>query len=70
MSVKAIMAGLVQPCAGHPRGVVTNLSAAQTSVNSDAYNEAAVFSWMAGSSQIEPGHDGKTEYDLHPHLTP
>ena len=44
---RAVMA---RPCAGHPRTAATNLSAAQTSVNSEAYDEAAVLSWMAGSS--------------------
>src|ERR1700733_10509751 len=47
---KAVMAGLVLPCAGHPRGAVTNLSPAQTSVSSEAYDEIAMFSWMGGSS--------------------
>src|ERR1700722_483189 len=37
-----------RPCPGHPRGSATNLSAAQTSVNSVAYDEAAGFSWVAG----------------------
>src|SRR3984957_10269734 len=37
-----------RPCPGHPRGSATNLSAAQTSVNSVAYDEAAGFSWAAG----------------------
>jgi hypothetical protein len=32
----------------NPRGAATNLSAAQTSVNSEAYNEAAVFSCSRG----------------------
>src|ERR1700722_6948118 len=41
---------MARPCAGHPRGPATNLSADQTSVNSEAYDEAAVFSWMVGSS--------------------
>jgi hypothetical protein len=40
------MAGLVPAI----RGAATNLSPAQTSVSSEAYEEAAVFSWMAGSS--------------------
>jgi hypothetical protein len=39
-----------RPRAGHPRGTATNLSPAQTSVSSEAYNKVAVFSWMAGSS--------------------
>jgi hypothetical protein len=42
------MAGLVLPCAGHPRGAAINLSPAQTFVRSGAYDEAPVFSWMAG----------------------
>src|SRR3984957_13572123 len=72
---KAVMAGL---CAGHPRSAATNLSPAQTSVSSEAYDQTEVFSWMAGSSPattekrktsstapntLEPGHFfAKTEY--------
>src|ERR1700722_18958112 len=39
---KAATAGLVLPCASHPRGAATSLSAVRTSVSSEAYNEAAV----------------------------
>jgi hypothetical protein len=44
----AVMAGLVP--AIHAAAAI-NLSPAQTSVSSDAYDEAAVFSWMAGSGR-------------------
>jgi hypothetical protein len=37
-----------RPCAAHPRGTATNLSPARTSVSPEAYDEAAVFSWMGG----------------------
>ena len=60
---KAVMAGLVPAIHAAPRQI---LSPAQTSVSSGAYDEAAVFSWMAG---VKPGHDGEAESQPNPRLT-
>ena len=52
---KAVMAGLVPAIHAAPL----------ISVSSDAYDEAAVFSWMVGSS---PAMTGEPESQPHPHI--
>jgi hypothetical protein len=53
----AVMAGLVRPSTRRR----DKFLAAPTSVSSEVYDGAAVFSGMAGTSQVKPGHDGEPE---------